>query len=290
MHVDNSYPLYCLEAHQRMSYYPAPYWTGSYWGYVTPWLWYDGDKHGSYTYSTWQSKIVNRMNQASPVTITMGGEYSPTDGSGTIYAQFRNDSTATINGRVIFVITEDSLYYAAPNGDNWHNHVARDYLPNQNGQTVSIPAGNSVTVSQPFTIQSGWNVDKCEIVTWIQNDVMQPDTTKEIWQAGMIKVTNIGIKETNHREISTRAVNPIPNPCVEGTRFVFSLPEGVEYRINLFDVTGRRIRTLKGTATGNTESVKWQLRDDKGSLVGSGVYLYRFESDRINTTGKVVVR
>ncbi|OPX17931.1 hypothetical protein BXT86_03840 [candidate division WOR-3 bacterium 4484_100] len=196
MHIDNGYPLYNAEARQRMYFYPPPYYYQGNWYYATPWLWYDGDPHGSYLYSTWESKIVNRMNQPSPVTLTIWGDYSA-DGSGTVYAKFRNDSTATLNGRVIFVITEDSLYYSGPNGDVWHNHVARDYLPDQNGQTVSIAPGDSITLSQPFTIQSGWDENMCQIVTWIQSDVLQSDSTKEIWQGGYIDVTELSIKEHN---------------------------------------------------------------------------------------------
>jgi hypothetical protein len=292
MHVRSGYEGYCYEARQRMYYYPPPYYSGGSWYYVTPWLWYDGDKHGGYQYSTWQSKIVSRMNQPAPVTITMWGSYTPSDGTGTIYAQFRNDSTATTNGRVLIVITEDSLYYTnAPNGDYWHNHVARDYVPDQNGQMVSIPAGDSVTVSQPFTIQAGWNEDKCDIVTWIQNDVMQTDSTKEIWQGGYTKVTDlIGIEEENFDVIATKELSVTPNPCVNGTEFAFALPVGSEYKIDIYDVLGRRVRTLEGVSSSDQESVTWSCMNDIGSRVATGVYLYRFESELLKTTGKIVVR
>ena len=78
MHVVSSYPLYCAEALQRMYTYRPPY-NG---GYATPWLWYDGDQHGSYSYSLWESKITTRMAQPAPVTVTMWGDYSTTAGTG----------------------------------------------------------------------------------------------------------------------------------------------------------------------------------------------------------------
>lgn len=190
MHIaNNSYGMYLAEAVQRMTWYPPPQ-GGSYY---TPWLWYDGNQHGSYDYANWQSRIVSRMNQTSPVTITMWGTYNPGTRSGTIYARYRNDGTFTINGNALFVLDEDSIYQPTPNGDQWHNHVARDYIPNYVGSSVSIPAGDSVTVSQPFTLQLGWNSNRCEIVTWIQNPVMQSDSTKEIWQGSIKKINQLPV-------------------------------------------------------------------------------------------------
>ena len=286
MHVVSGYPYYWWEARNRMYYYAPPY-NG---GYATPWLWYDGDQHGSYTYSLWRSKIVARMNQPSPVTVTLWGDYNSANGNGTFNVQFRNDSTATINGRVIMVITEDSLYYLAPNGDAWHNHVARDYVPNQNGQTVTIAPGDSVTVTQSFTTSPSWDVNKCDIITWIQDDNMQPDSTKEIWQGGTIKVIELAVREEMSKTAIDRQVTPMPNPCVDGMKFSFNLPVGIAYQIDIFDVTGRRVRTLSGESNADQESVRWNRMDDAGSSVNAGVYFFRFKSNVINTSGKIVVR
>ncbi len=290
MHIVSSYPLYCAEARNRMYYYPPPYYSGGNWYYATPWLWYDGDPHSGW-YTGWESVIVDRMNQPAPVTITMWGHYETTADTGRVYAQFRNDSTDAITGRVVFVITEDSLYYSAPNGDVWHNHVARDYLPDQNGQTVSIPAGDSVTVDQPFNFDPDWLRYRCEIVTWIQNDSMTADSVKEIWQGGILKATALTcIEEEKSEEIISEKVTVVPNPCVMSTAFMFSLPSGEDYSINIYDVLGRHVRTLHSFATGGGESAQWDLKNNKGSPVGAGVYFYRFESKTISKSGKIVVR
>ena len=288
MHIASSYPLYCAEALQRMYTYRPPY-NG---GYATPWLWYDGDQHGSYTYSQWQSKIVARMNQPAPVTVTMWGDYSQTDGTGMINAQFRNDGSTTLSGRVLYVITEDSIYYAqAPNGDVWHNHVARDYIPNYTGQSVSIPAGDSVTVAYPFTIQAGWDENRCEIITMFQDTQFQADSTKEVWQGGIKPVMDlIGVEEYESDVMPVYAVTSIPNPCVSNTSFQFELPFGTDYSIDIYDVSGRRLRSLSGVTHQTEGSVNWDLTNDQGAKVGAGVYLYRFTSEVLNTSGKVVVR
>lgn len=282
MHVNSNYPLYCAEALSRVYYYPAPY--------VTPMLKYDGRNGGS-SYGGWRSMIENRMQTAeqAPVTITMWGDYTASDGSGTVYVQFRNDSTATISGRVLMVITEDSLYYLGNNGDPWHNHVARDYLPTHNGQTVTIAPGDSVVVSQPFTIQGNWDEQMCDIVAWIQDDILS-NGVKNVWQGAQIPVTQLGIVEDESREIAVPNVMALPNPCVDGTEFSFDIPVGSEYRIDIFNVTGQHIKTLQGITSGTHNSVRWNRANEDGMQVSSGVYFYRFESNATQISGKIVVR
>jgi hypothetical protein len=165
--------LYNAEAaHRAFNFYNVSY---------TPDVYVDGDQ----TSGNYQAIIVNRMNQPAPVTETLWGSYTPSFGSGTVYAKFRNDSSATMNARVYFVITEDSCYYVGPNGDAWHNHVARDYLPNDTGTVVSIPSGDSIVLSRDFTInESNWDLSMCHIYAWIQ----RPTGDKEVFQAGIIKV------------------------------------------------------------------------------------------------------
>lgn len=290
MHISTSYPLGLAEAASRWHWYPAPYWYGTYWTYATPWLWIDGDKHGSYMYSQWQTKITNRMNIPSPVTITIWGDWWPAQGTGTVYAQFRNDSTERLAGNVLFVVTEDSIQWSAPNGDQWHNHVARDYLPTHNGEYVSLPAGDSITLSRTFVLDTLWNPDMIQFVTWIQDEAIQPDTVIEIWQGGILDIEELGIKEYENNQIATANVLPIPNPAVNGTRLSFTLPTGEDYRVTFYDISGRKIRAFNGNASGNEESIEWNLRDQQGTRVSAGVYLYRFESLEQNATGKIVVR
>jgi len=258
--------------------------------YLTPWLWFDGNQHGGFDYTQWEPMIVARMSQPSPVTITMWGDYNAGNGTGTINARFQNDSSATINGRVLFVITEDSIYYDAPNGVQWHSHVPKIYLPDYNGETVSIPSGGFVTLTRPFTIQPEWDEDYCKILTWIQDDNMQPDSTKEIWQGGMKRVKDLSIEEENLEQSVIDKVILMPNPCVDGTSFSFNLPEGMQYRIAIFDVAGRCVSRLEGESSGKQESIMWRCKDGAGSLISSGVYFYCFESDDFSVTGKVVVR
>ncbi|MGB9721019.1 MAG: T9SS type A sorting domain-containing protein [bacterium] len=283
--VDVHYPAtdsyFLQEGYDRIHYYPPPF----YGTYVEPWLWYDGNQHGEMDYSQWESKIVNRMNQPAPVRIHLDGEYSPSNNSGIIYATFINDSTATINGRVIIVITEDSLFYPAPNGAMWHSNVPRDYIPDHNGTTTSIPPGDSVTITMPFTTHPNWNKSHCKIKTWIQNDVIQPDSTKEIWQGGMVNLLELGIKEEIPRSKEKSNLQVIPNPCLKNGSVLFNLPFESDFEISIYDCTGKIVNKISEKA----KMTIWDLKNNQGYKINPGVYFYRFVSKTFTKTGKIVV-
>ena len=286
VHFSPTDSFYLEEAYQRIHYYPPPF----FGNYLPPWLWYDGDQHGGVDPLLWESYITTRMSEPAPVTVTMWGHYNPTSGAGSVNAQFRNDSSAAITGRVIFVVTEDSLYYAAPNGALWHNHVPRDYLPDHNGEIVNIDPDDSVTVTRSFSIDPIWNDAHCRIITWIQDDEMQPDSTKEIWQGGMLAVDALGIQEYTDETSVSEKLLVIPNPCRSAAQFLFSSSRGAEYQIVLFDVMGRLVKCLNGKTAGEQEIITWRRDDESGVPVRPGVYFYRFECGYTQASGKIVVQ
>lgn len=225
MHLHPTYPLYCDEANERKYYYEPPH--------IYGWLYYDGDRHGMINYVTWRDRIIARMANPAPVTVTMWGDYTPFDGSGTVHVQFRNDSTQALTGRVIMVVTEDSLYYVGPNLDSIHNYVARDYLPDENGVIITINPGDSVTVSQPFIIDTNWVERSCRIAAWFQNDSAYADSTREIWQGGVATIGElIGVNEN-------KVVIPDNQQTFTASIFTgtINLPFDRQHRI--LDISGR---------------------------------------------------
>lgn len=69
---------------------------------------------------------------------------------------------------------------------------------------------------------------------------------------------------------------PMPNPARMATRFALTLPTAGEGRIETFDLSGRRVRTLADGSFGpGTTDVVWDLRDDGGNRVEAGVYFVK---------------
>lgn len=81
-----------------------------------------------------------------------------------------------------------------------------------------------------------------------------------------------------------------PNPFNPLTRIDYYIPKPSDVRLVIYDVNGRRIRTLVNTgkpAGGYT--VEWDGRDDLGSAVASGVYLCKLEIAKARRTIKMVL-
>lgn len=275
-------PMYTQEVIDRWHYYPPPD-NGSY---SYPWLWYDGDPHGGWMDSTWQARIESQLDVPASVAVTMWGTYNTGSGNGTVYARFRNDSAAAITGRVIMVVTEDSIFYPGSNGDNWHNHVARDYLPDPAGQTITIPPADSITLSRGFIIQSAWPYQRCQILAWLQNDTPRPDSTRPIYQGAIKKVGDlVAINESSIFRIPAPAVRAHPNPAHRVVKFDLDQPAGSEYSIQIYDPTGRHIHSFSGVASIPHETVYWNFN----RTMSDGVYFFKFKTKNDIYWSKIIV-
>ena len=83
----------------------------------------------------------------------------------------------------------------------------------------------------------------------------------------------------------------VPNPLRSGTEIAYDVPlDGGEVRLTVYDVAGRRVRTLAdGPQTAGRKSATWDGRDDRGNIVGSGVYYCRLEAPGYEQNIKITV-
>jgi len=221
--------------------------------------------------------------------MTITGSYNTGTNQGTVTVQVRNDSTAAITGSKVYIcITEDSLYNADPNGHAWHNHMFRDFLPDQNGDTVSLAVGQTKSVTKSFTINAAWNENRCAVAAWYQRNT----GNKDAYQSGGRKVTSLVAVE--EEEAYPEPPKPLialkTNPCATDARFALNLPEGQPYAIFVYDLMGGLAQTIRGTNDGDHSTAVWNLNDGQGRRVSAGVYLYRLVSPAGQATGKIVVR
>jgi hypothetical protein len=81
-----------------------------------------------------------------------------------------------------------------------------------------------------------------------------------------------------------------PNPATATTSIRFDLPQSGEVELGIFDVSGRRVRTISTRlAAGSGQAIHWDGRDYRGERVAAGVYLYRVQTDEAVVTGKVTI-
>ncbi len=221
--------------------------------------------------------------------MTIAGSYNPATNQGTVTISVRNDSSATIsNSRVYICITEDSLYNVDPNGHAWHNHLFRTFLPDQNGDTVTVGPGQTRSVTKSFTIDAAWNENRCSIAAWYQ----QSSGVKDVFQSGGRKVMSlVPIEEMEPAPVSGSPIaRLLNNPCAYQARLQVNLPAGSAYELSIFDNLGRLVRTSTGSTRQERDIISWNLRDDHNQSVAAGVYLYRFTSGAQRAAGSIIVR
>ncbi|MFN2371111.1 MAG: FlgD immunoglobulin-like domain containing protein, partial [Candidatus Krumholzibacteriia bacterium] len=82
-----------------------------------------------------------------------------------------------------------------------------------------------------------------------------------------------------------------PNPFNPRTQVRFTLAEPGPVTLRVYDVAGRRVRTLldRRVLAAGSHAAPWLGNDDRGRAVASGVYVIRLETGATARTGRVVL-
>ena len=81
-----------------------------------------------------------------------------------------------------------------------------------------------------------------------------------------------------------------PNPFNPSTTLRYTLPEQSDVKIAVYDMIGRKVRTLvNGSQDVGYKSVIWDATNDYGERVGAGIYLYQIQAGAFVQTRKMVL-
>jgi flagellar hook assembly protein FlgD len=81
-----------------------------------------------------------------------------------------------------------------------------------------------------------------------------------------------------------------PNPFSGSTTIQLLLPRTSPVSLEIYDVAGRRVRTLvSGTLGPGRHTIAWDGLNSAGSEVSQGIYFLRLISGGRRLTGKVVM-
>ncbi len=83
-----------------------------------------------------------------------------------------------------------------------------------------------------------------------------------------------------------------PNPFGTSTRFSYGLPRALDVEVRVYDLHGRKVRTLvKETQEAGRHLLDWDGRDDRGRVLASGIYLIRLRAgDQIRSQRVTLMR
>jgi hypothetical protein len=82
-----------------------------------------------------------------------------------------------------------------------------------------------------------------------------------------------------------------PNPFNPSTEISFVLPQSAHCTIDVYDIAGRKIKTLLNEPVAGEEltSVFWQGDDAQGNPVASGIYFYKMRAGKYTSTRKMIL-
>jgi hypothetical protein len=81
-----------------------------------------------------------------------------------------------------------------------------------------------------------------------------------------------------------------PNPFNPTTSISFSLSEGGQVALEIFNVLGQKVKSLySGQLPAATHTIEWDATDDRSRKVASGVYFYRLTTEGHSHTRKMVL-
>jgi hypothetical protein len=82
-----------------------------------------------------------------------------------------------------------------------------------------------------------------------------------------------------------------PNPFNPSTSIEYALPQTGSARLTIYDVLGRKVRTLFSEIShpAGIFTAAWDGRDTNGRAVGNGIYFYRLEAGKFSRTRKMAL-
>ena len=91
-------------------------------------------------------------------------------------------------------------------------------------------------------------------------------------------------------EILALSARNYPNPFNPETIISFALPNDGKVKVEVYNIRGQKVATiLDDNLQKGHHSVVWKGVDGNGKAVGSGVYLYRIQTEREALTAKMVL-
>ena len=105
------------------------------------------------------------------------------------------------------------------------------------------------------------------------NDLMPALDSKTVNLESGLQVAEVPKEFTLHQNY--------PNPFNAGTVIKYDLPESSQVTLAIYNSIGMRVRTLvDGSRDAGEFNAKWDGKDDHGSIVATGLYIYRIKAGK----------
>jgi hypothetical protein len=124
----------------------------------------------------------------------------------------------------------------------------------------------------------------------IFNLFIDQNNSKTLW-FGIERFSNISDTRDRHSTLMNYDLEQnYPNPFNGYTTFKYVLPKESSVSFIIYDILGRRVKTLQNQKlSAGTFNISWDGKDENGKEVVSGIYFANFVSDNFISTKKMIM-
>jgi len=99
-----------------------------------------------------------------------------------------------------------------------------------------------------------------------------------------------GVESTESNQLDLHLSAPCPNPAVRTLSFFVNYSKGGSVDVRVYDVAGRMVRSVRtGLLSPGRHEFEWNLENEDGTQVASGVYFVVAEAAGMRKTRKIVI-
>ncbi|HPR17185.1 MAG TPA: FlgD immunoglobulin-like domain containing protein [Candidatus Cloacimonadota bacterium] len=166
---------------------------------------------------------------------------------------------------------------------------------------------DSLAANSNMTVERSWNVLKgassvstnmqmieyipaCNLVNWSTADPTHPAYMNVPTTFELSELFTMPVSIDNQYAKVIQVVNTYPNPFVDTASLSFSLSQSCSVSLSIFNVRGQKLKSLVDESRSRgSYTVLWDGRDESGQTLPSGIYFYRFSTDYMMETGRLVL-
>ena len=166
-----------------------------------------------------------------------------------------------------------------------------------NTQMAGADPQGRLLLYAPNPLEQGSSVSHWD-VTAFPNLLMEPALSRDL-EADDVDLTRYafmdegwfkGATDSRTPMYATHLVGNYPNPFNPGTKILFDLEQTDVVRLDIFDVSGHRVRQLaNGPMTAGPHALPWDGKDSRGRQVAAGIYVARLQSGSHTDTRRLAL-
>jgi len=269
-------------------------------------------------FSTWRKVNPDSMQQdtadlwdfiATVPWIGTEDEYSlvvPTLGDSTVHGVHHSTFRVTAHTEdvVLYHVSEPATGFSV---DNLHPTIPQGLTALESASSIALQWNTQV--DEDFSYHNIYkndlnSADLAMVFTTTDSFYVDQEGTQGLYEYWITAVDSAG-NESDASDIAAAVLSSseqvtvptvfaleqnYPNPFNPSTQIRFAIPEQSMVTISVYDMMGRKVRTLiQGNISAGYHTTVWNATNDKGLPVGAGMYIYTIRAGAYHQMKKMVL-